>query len=84
MVKLKKAVLTAAFALALAASPMQPAMAAADQPREIPMGSFPGEISPQSDNLRWIYDARDGKLYKRLLNTSTNSWVGDWIYVRDI
>lgn len=43
-------------------------------------------VQPCADILRWVYDFRksDNKLYKRLYNTSTFNWVGDWIYVRDL
>ena len=39
---------------------------------------------PCKDILRWVFDIRDNKLYKRLYNTSTCNWVGDWIYLRDL
>ena len=38
-------------------------------------------ITPLSDELIWITKTENGKIYKRLYNTSTNMWVGDWIYV---
>ena len=41
-------------------------------------------IQPYAEILRWVYDIRDNKVYKRLYNTSTGNWVGDWIYVRDL
>ena len=41
-------------------------------------------ITPYADNTIWRYMEKDGKLYKRLYNTSTGLWVGDWIYVKDI
>ena len=37
--------------------------------------------TPQADVLEWIYDQRGTSVYKRLYNTSTHNWVGDWIYV---
>lgn len=42
------------------------------------------EISPQSDILRWYYKEENGKMYKRLYNMSTKTWIGDWIYVCDL
>lgn len=41
---------------------------------------------PCSDVKIWVLDFRksDNKLYKRLYNTTTHNWIGDWIYVRDL
>ena len=41
-------------------------------------------VDPQADILEWVYDQRGTKIYKRLYNTSTGNWVGDWIFVREI
>ncbi len=41
-------------------------------------------IQPYSDKIEWRWKVEDNKLYKRLFNYSTISWVGDWIYVRDL
>lgn len=38
-------------------------------------------INPTSEVLEWRYKIENGKLYKRLYNNTTESWVGDWIYV---
>ena len=40
--------------------------------------------NPQSDIIHWIYGELDGKLYKRLWNGTTQKWLTDWIYVRDL
>ncbi len=83
--KLKKTILIAGFALTLAASSMPPVMAATDYyPQEIPMESSFGAISPQSYIIEWVYKVENGKRYKRLYNTSTGAWVGDWIYVGNV
>ncbi|MCI5597199.1 MAG: hypothetical protein MR380_10920 [Lachnospiraceae bacterium] len=37
------------------------------------------EIQPKADDIRWRYKTIDGKLYKRLYNYSTKTWIGDWI-----
>lgn len=37
--------------------------------------------SPFSSTLEWHFIVEDGKIYKRLYNTATGNWVGDWIYV---
>ncbi len=41
-------------------------------------------VQPFSDKIEWRFKIEDGKIYKRLFNYSTISWVGDWIYVRDL
>ncbi len=40
------------------------------------------EIQPLSDDIRWIYYQKDGALYRRLYNYSTNSWIGSWERVK--
>lgn len=47
-------------------------------------GGDGGIASPQAEILEWVFATFDGKLYKRLWNTSTGQWAGDWIYVRDL
>ncbi len=41
-------------------------------------------IMPYSDIIEWRYKIEDGKVYKRLYNYSTASWIGEWIYLRDL
>lgn len=41
------------------------------------------EIMPMSDAISWRFRVIDGKLYKRLYNHSTVTWIGEWIYVCD-
>ena len=36
-------------------------------------------IDSRKDDIRYVYEVRDGKLYKRLYNYSKDKWVGDWI-----
>lgn len=40
-------------------------------------------VMPMRDILEWYFKIENKKLYKRLYNHSTASWVGDWIYIRD-
>ena len=42
----------------------------------------PSSIQPMSDVKEWIYKTENGKLYKRLYNTTKGCWEGDWIFVR--
>lgn len=41
-------------------------------------------VMPMSDNIEWVYDIVEGKVYKRLFNYSTDNWIGDWIYVCEL
>lgn len=36
-------------------------------------------INPRVEKKEWKYKIMDGRLYKRLLNLSTNKWETDWI-----
>lgn len=36
------------------------------------------EIQPLSDDIRWIYEIRNGVYYRRLYNFTTRSWIGKW------
>lgn len=38
-------------------------------------------VQPYSDVIKYAYKVENGKLYKRLYNTSTRVWIGPWIYV---
>lgn len=38
-------------------------------------------VSPRSDDIGWQYKKINGKLYKRLYNFTTKTWIGDWILV---
>lgn len=39
-------------------------------------------ISTYTDKLVWRYKMINGKLYKRLYNSSRNRWETDWILVK--
>lgn len=41
-------------------------------------------VMPASDIIEWRFKTENGKLYRRLYNCSTGSWVGDWLYVCDL
>lgn len=42
------------------------------------------EIMPMKDVISWVAKEENGKLYKRLYNFSTATWIGEWIYVCDL
>lgn len=56
---------------------------AAALPVQAAVSQEPG-IMPMSDAISWMFKKQNGKLYKRLYNHSTATWIGDWIYVCDI
>ena len=33
----------------------------------------------RNSNIRWVFKTTNGKSYKRLYNTATKQWIGDWI-----
>ena len=33
----------------------------------------------RNSNIRWVFKTINGKSYKRLYNTATKQWIGDWI-----
>ena len=41
-------------------------------------------ISPYAHRIAWRYKEENGKLYRRLYNYTTASWVGEWQYVCDL
>lgn len=41
-------------------------------------------IMPMRDAISWAYANFNNKLYKRLYNYSTGTWIGEWIYIRDL
>lgn len=36
-------------------------------------------VESRKDNIQYVYEVRDGQLYKRLYNYSKGTWVGNWI-----
>lgn len=39
------------------------------------------EISPLADVISWVYERRGNEIWKRLYNSTTAEWVGDWVFV---
>ena len=38
-------------------------------------------VSPQADIKRWILKVEGDEVWKRLYNTTTGEWEGDWIFI---
>lgn len=41
-------------------------------------------VSPRSVETEWVLKEENGKLYKRLWNSTYARWETDWIYVCDL
>jgi len=81
MMKLKKTILLTACAFSLSL-PLLPATAAVSAPEPIPqVQALPDSAVPYADNVYWVPKVENGKLYKRLYNASTDTWIGGWVYV---
>lgn len=39
------------------------------------------EVEVRADKIIWRYKVINEKLYKRLYNTTTDTWIGNWIPV---
>lgn len=77
--KRKKLILSMALSLCLCTTPLS---VCANVSTPIPPANTGDHsISPQSDVILWQYKVEDGKIYKRLFNTSTGEPAGEWIYV---
>lgn len=37
------------------------------------------EVELRADKIIWRYKVTNGKVYKRLYNTSNKTWIGDWM-----
>lgn len=40
--------------------------------------------TPYAPVIEWRFKEENGKLYRRLYNYSTASWIGEWEYVCDL
>lgn len=79
--KIKKIILTASFVLTLSVCSLQPAFTASAASQGCPVEQYENSVTPRSHLIEWVYKVEDGKIYKRLYNASTATWLGDWIYV---
>lgn len=77
ILKKTSSVFLTAFAIGalLSAAAPDPAKAA-----ELPAVS---SIQVKKDVIKWKYKTVNGKVYRRKYNYSTETWIGDWEYVRD-
>lgn len=78
--RIKKFILATTLSLALSATPLSVFAATISVPI-CPANASDHSVSPQSDVILWQYKIEDGKIYKRLYNTSTDEPIGEWIYV---
>jgi hypothetical protein len=79
--KIKKIILTATFVLTLSVCSLQSTITAYASNQGFSTEQYGNSVTPKSDYIEWIYKVENGKLYKRLYNASTATWLGDWIYV---
>ena len=78
--RLKTKVFLAALGVSFTAClPVPAGTVLASEPLPAAVTQYGDAVAPQSDNLRWIYKVENGKRYKRLFNTTTGGWIGDWI-----
>lgn len=82
--KIKKIISIAAFALTISVCSLQPALTASAANQVCSVERYGDTVSPQSDIKEWIYKIENGKKYKRLYNSSTDTWLTDWIYLGDV
>lgn len=79
--KTKKAILTTASILTLSVCSLLPVATVSASSQKVSMEQCENSVTPRSDIKKWVYKVENGKIYKRLYNASTASWIGDWIYV---
>ena len=46
---------------------------------ESPLTTYQSQCAVRNTNVVWAYKTVNGKRYKRLYNTATKQWIGDWI-----
>lgn len=49
---------------------------------QVDAATAPGSetVSPQADVISWVYERRGDEIWKCLYNTTTDEWIGEWIY----
>ena len=43
------------------------------------LAPYQSQCTVRNTNVVWAYKTVNGKRYKRLYNTATKQWIGDWI-----
>ena len=43
------------------------------------LATYQSQCTVRNTNVVWVYKTVNGKTYKRLYNTATKQWIGDWI-----
>ena len=82
--KTKKAILAATFVLTLSVCPLQPAITVSASSPSCSVEQIENSVTPRSDIIDWVYKIENGKKYKRLYNSSTDTWLTEWIYLGDV
>ena len=44
-----------------------------------PLSTYHSQYTVRNTKVVWAYKTVNGKTYKRLYNTATKQWIGDWI-----
>ena len=82
--RIKKTIFTAASILTLSVCSLLPVTTASASVlgQEISVEQYEDDsITPRQHIKEWIYKIENGSVYKRLYNTTTDTWETDWIYV---
>ena len=79
--KTKKTILITASVLTLSICSLLPAVNVSASNQSVPTEQYGNSVTPRSDIKEWVYKIENGKIYKRLYNSSTDTWLTDWIYV---
>lgn len=79
--KIKKIIFAASFALTLSVFSLQPAIAVSASSQGCPVEQYADSVTPRSHIIKWVYKVENNKIYKRLYNASTDTWLTEWTYV---
>jgi len=79
--KIKKTILTASFVLTMTVCSLSPTFTVSASNQVCSMKHCENSVAPRSSLTEWVYKVENGKIYKRLYNASTATWLSDWTYV---
>ncbi len=77
------AVMTGCVIAVIASAPLKADAAVAERIIRIETGLEKSAIKTRG-TAEWRYKIENGKIYKRLMDTSTGQWLGDWILIGSI